>query len=188
MRHVWTVVCDKIILEGPSEKISLLSLPEVLTIQDPKFLEAAEVAPVILQVNLRIAAEFWMESDDEPGMEIRFLLSAPAGSVQLAGPQEIPRVTGKRNSSFRVFGDLEQIIFQGLGLYSVDLETRAPGQKRWKRVSSYPLEMRVVEARASTAPEHPSEPSSIAPQPTASQPSPSRPSGRRAATTRRRRP
>lgn len=135
--------------------MSLIDIPEVFFVPEP-------IPPldkkVALLTNIAFAAAFWFgEDDNEPVIEIRIGMRAPDGKIADEPVRaEIGDKNQAVNTSARFILDIASVQFRGLGVYELVLDIRAKGEKKWKRVSSYPFVMAIKPVTDPTAPEQPS--------------------------------
>jgi hypothetical protein len=196
MRHIWSVLCGRVIIEAGTNKMNLMDLPESVIINHAQFTAASEKSneKPVLQVGFTIVSVLWIESDDDPGVEIRLVIGGPRkGDRRLSvNALTIPPQKNKKNTNLRVTGGLQRITYRGYGVYEIGILARVPGKEKWQTIASIPLLIRAAtsEELASLfpiAPELPSEPTPAAPPGSSSPPGHSRPSRPRASRAPRRR-
>jgi hypothetical protein len=196
MRHVWSVLCGRVITEAGTNKLNLIDLPEVIVVNHALF--AARVAQgkekSAFQVNFTIVSVFRIESEDDPGMEMRLTIRGPEKSARrpTINKLTVPPQKDKKNTNLRVTGGLHEITYRGYGIYEIGVEARVPDKKRWQIVADIPLHIRAATSEelaesSPIAPEPPSEPTSAVPPGSSSPRGPSRPSRRRVSRAPRRR-
>jgi hypothetical protein len=168
MRHVWSVLCNRVIVEAYTNRISLIDLSEVLSVNREMLALAiaqSQGEPVRLPANFFIVSLFWIESD-HPGLEIRLATRGPDGGNRRPGlnSTKVPAVKDKKNATIRVMTEVDTIAYYGDGLYEIGVEVRVVGEGEWRMIADMPLllkSMTTDEQRAllwPTACEQPSAP------------------------------
>lgn len=160
MRHLWSVLCGKVIVEEKTEKISLIDIPEVLLINAA----AREIAHTFqgsaLGLNCSLVIVFWCETGSDPVIEVRIAFIDPAGKRSKETMLEFP--SGREKETIRVIVKIEALAFRGIGVYGIEIRWREKGtRKRWRLASWLPLDVRVNPAPTEAVP--PSAPTLSAP-------------------------
>lgn len=144
--HVWTVLCRKRILEAQTNKVSLIDIPERLSLPRQKIEEAEEQAAdnrnVVIPFECSLVSMFWR---DRPAgkWDYRIDVKAPDGKTRPQDPIDIP--ANDQPGSHRVFFDFGALTFHGIGTYYFNVRMKADGAKRWKRVARIPFQIAVQE-------------------------------------------
>lgn len=150
MRHLWTVVCFRAVLDKYTNRLSLHEVLDELTIvagqRVPESLEAKAALPLHLEV-----ATQWERSDidvPEEG-ECRIELVTATGERGGAGSLRVDLTTAPRS---RVILRFDQLPLAGLGRYQFVVWKRQDGQD-WEDVDQIPLYVKLEEAAAEDTPE-----------------------------------
>ena len=107
-------------------------------------------AEVVIEVDLVLATGLWIDKDVQPESKLKFYLVGPDGRAGDPTIVSFPAVDGRKNTSVHSSVNFHKIRFRGLGLYTVELEMREKGERRWKKVASYPLDMRLMGASSTS--------------------------------------
>jgi hypothetical protein len=189
MRHIWSVLCGRVILEAGTNKLNLIDLPEALIVSEAQLAIAmaqGQEKP-LLPAGFPLLSLFWLGSDDEPGIEMRLTLQGPAEGDRrpTLTTLTVPPIKDKKNSTVRVITMIQGITYYGTGVYEISVQVRVFGKKPWRTVADIPLILRYATSDELAlfppiAPGPPSGPTPVAPQGSSSPRGPSRPSRRRA--------
>lgn len=140
--HVWTVLCSKAIAEENTRKLSLIDLPERLTLRDPELLSADQRDDVALGLRFVLASMFWCDGPSMP-LDYRVNLRWPNG--KRSPNQRTVSIPGSDDAgSARILTNIEAIQFRGLGIYYFEVSTRSRNG-RWRRVAKVPLQVLAAE-------------------------------------------
>ena len=146
--HVWSVLCYKVSIDQRDNLVSLLDVPEQITVQGPPGKEgeiervrkeAAEAgADALIPVNLQLLS-WWIRSDPEkPERAEARLRMLPPGKGAKLPPTPIPIDLSEKNS-WRQRIVLGLLPFRGFGRYWFVIELRAG--KSWRRMAKIPLNL-----------------------------------------------
>lgn len=189
MRHTWSVLCGRVIIEAGTNKLNLIDLPEALFVNHEKLAAALEQSgdeKVLLPTGISIMSLFWLESDNEPAIEMRLTTRGPGeGDRRPSNLIIIPSIKDQKNTYLRVMSVIAAMTYYGYGIYEIGVQVGVPGKKKWRTVADIPLIVRPAtsEELASlfpTSPPPPSGPTPAAPPGSSSPPGHSHPSRRRA--------
>jgi hypothetical protein len=150
--HVWSVLCRRGIRDAETGVVSLIEVTErILLHSDPDAL-LAEVKQA--QANKRPGVKFpyslqivswWVRSDyakEEASDMVRAFIITPS-NIKLSFPEEL-LVLGEATTGARVFYRIEDLPFEGFGIYWFTIEQQRLSKSRkspWKLVTKIPLEM-----------------------------------------------
>lgn len=162
MRYLWSALCKRAIIDHDTGKLSLIDIPEAVTITH--HLPEPLPSNIGLKLDYTFAAVFWRETEADDSVEVRLFWRFPDGDKTLMGSHAVRDATKSKDSSFRFLLELQTIEFRGFGRYEIEIESRYGAEKKWRKTASYPLLMNLSPALSSTAPEQPSEPTPGAPR------------------------
>jgi hypothetical protein len=159
--HIWTVLCERHLVDPANKVISLLDVME--SISEDGLEQRLEYAlslgkkGVLINVPSQLVS-WWFRSDPkEEALQIRFVLQNPAGISVL---EQVATITWGEHASVpaRIYLSLGQfpVTMFGLHWFIVEqLKTTKSGKARWVAVTKIPLSVEKV-IGASSVPEPPS--------------------------------
>ncbi len=135
IRHIWTVVCSKSVIDRESNNLSLFEVLEAVQFFTP----GAVQFPASVPFDGRIVS-LWARSDPSAPckghMQIRFL--APDGKVLLTSTGPIDLSAAPR---FRVVTVLPGISIAGSGKHEWEISSRMRDSDEWEVRTKVPLEI-----------------------------------------------
>ncbi len=148
--HVWSVLCDRSVIDKSSNQVSLLNVVESLTLfMDGEELEklrrsesdSAELPAFRRRMHF---VTWWVRSDlDTPEtVPIRVVLISPGGE---RGEAAHATVDLSENSSYRIQIAIDGLRFLGEGRYWLAVEEQR-GPEEWHEVARVPLRLTLREA------------------------------------------
>lgn len=148
--HVWSVLCDRSVIDKSSNQVSLLNVVESLNLfVDKEELDrlrgsGAEGGERPLVSHRMHFVTWWVRSDlDTPEtVLIRLVLISPAGD--LGTPTEAT-IDLSHSSSYRLQIAIDGLAFRGEGRYWFAIEEQG-GPDEWREVARIPLGVAVREA------------------------------------------
>jgi hypothetical protein len=161
MRHVWSVLCQETRIEKPSTKLSLIDIPEVFTIYGDPVGMAPPGSKIFVRVALTVASLFWVEVDNDPGLDLRIWLITPGG-LREDYLKKSPDISGQghqKDNTLSLLVTFEGFSFDGFGVYAFDLFMRPKrAKRRWTRAASIPFNVRLATASDPAASDSPALP------------------------------
>lgn len=145
-QHIWSVLCQKGILDRYTNAVSLFEIIEgvIITPKSPPPSGRVNIPASMHLVSL------WCRSDrgTPESFEARSVVILPSGSEvaglsMQAGLQEHRRI--------RTFMRLEAMPFEGAGQYGFAVEYRGAPTEQWTRVATVPVEVEVAPQSAGQA-------------------------------------
>jgi hypothetical protein len=134
MRHLYSVLCRRAVIEQDTGSLMLIDIPEIMT------LPSSPTNDTSIRVDLILFVAFYCEAGSLK-TEIRAQIRAPGGEVdELVAAST---VSGDENAMLRMMIKIRSMTYRGPGKYEVDLLTRETPKQKWKTASSYPLLVRL---------------------------------------------
>ena len=133
MKHLWTVLCSRAVIDRDSNNVSLQNVIEQLTVHD-------EPSPEGFWPSRMDLLSLWMRNEvDEPERGWgRLSLHAPSGEVKGQWEFEIDLTDALRTRSRLTFGGLP---LSEPGIYMFNLEQRASKRHKWRLAAEVPLQV-----------------------------------------------
>lgn len=144
--HIWTVLCDKHLVDPKLETISLIDVVESITVPELGRLleEASSIGKkgTLVQTPMLLVS-WWFRSDPgEPTFQVRFSLVSPAGEHLFTQAVGLSWTEGQNHQ--RIFVNLTGLPVQqpGRSWFVVEQQVKTKGDKlRWTVVARIPLEI-----------------------------------------------
>jgi hypothetical protein len=139
MRHIWSVLCQKSIIDKASNNISLVDLVEEIHISS-ELVEGAEKDLKALSRVPMYWVTLWARSDPEKPEKnwVKDTIISPSGKTIGGKEYEVDLQEYKRNRRIRsvpIPPSNEQ------GIYYLQSRLRIEGRKQWKKVAEVPIEV-----------------------------------------------
>jgi hypothetical protein len=141
--HIWTVLCERHLIDPDSKIISLIDVGESLNIVglQKQIEDAVRLGKKGTFVNVPAElVSWWYRSDtSEEVLHARFVLRSPAGKVLMEQPVAAP--WGEDKIFTRVYLTLNKFPVSGQGLHwlAVEQEIARNKKPRWVQVTRLPL-------------------------------------------------
>lgn len=133
MKHIWSVLCSRAVIDRDTNNISLQNVIEQLNIQA----EPSEGAAIPFQMEV---VTFWTRDDPETPIRenSRVKLLSPKGKTIGSFEAEIDMTDHERSRS--------KLTLQGLpisseGIFLFRIERQHPESLRWRKVAELPLQV-----------------------------------------------
>ncbi len=148
-RLIWSLLCDRPIIDAYRNSISVIDVVEVLTIQGPPL--PKDGVPVVVPIEITLVS-LWMRSELEKPERIaaRPVIVTPDGDERFGKPIDGDLESAPRTRLIQRFTSFP---LAGSGEYTIRIESRSEGEE-WQRVADFPIEVRFREAPAQAAPEN----------------------------------
>jgi hypothetical protein len=171
--HIWTVACEKHLVDPASKIITLVGIAESFSQEDleQRLEKALRLGKrgVLANHPLQLVS-WWFRTDlAEEGLEVRFTLRNPAGETAFTNTAKVSW-SEQVNVPARIFLDLDKFPVTMFGLHWFTVEYKKPTKNkafRWVTVTKIPIG--VEKFNATTEPEQPSEPTPSVPPASSSQ-------------------
>jgi hypothetical protein len=133
INHIWSVLCERSILDEDTKLISMINVIEEITVPD----EPAPDKALAVLVNL---VTLWTRSDIKtPGLGYaQYNFTSPGGEVLHSIKQNVDLTKFERLRSRGQFASLK---LPEAGIYSFQVEFRENEQDEWSKVASIPLKV-----------------------------------------------
>lgn len=135
MKHLWSLLCSKYIIDGTSKNLSLIEIADVLTFKvhlpNERPLELPLPSPLYL-------VSSWIRESDAEAQIVDALIRvrAPGGSIM----QELPfHVDFQQTLGSRTYGTVTSIPFECNGTY--EFEVCITDGDDWKEVGTVPVQI-----------------------------------------------
>ena len=133
IRHVWSVLCSKFILDKESNNLSLINVLEQINIK-----KGVEL-PVVIPIEFHLVTLWMRESMNDPAKgQARILLKTPSDETLEALKYEIDLETSERR---RINLTMHGLPVSEVGYYYFQVKYRLPSSTRWKTVAQIPLKI-----------------------------------------------
>jgi hypothetical protein len=178
--HIWTVLCEKSLVDPRNQVMSLIDLTESLSQEGlgQRLEEALRLGKkgTLVDVELQLVS-WWYRSDlGEATLQVRFVLRNPVEKEVFTQPATM--VWKKDATTLKITVNIDRFPVTMLGLHWFVVEQYASTRRkpRWVTVTRLPVSFDDAKQDvASSAPVPPSGPIPAAPPESSSQPEPSRP-------------
>jgi hypothetical protein len=133
INHIWSVLCERSILDEDTKLISMINVLEEITIPDEPAPD--KVLPIVASL-----VTLWTRSDIKIPAQgfARYKFTSPSGEVLQSLEQIIDLTKYERLRSRGQFAGLK---LPETGLYYFEVEFRENAQVKWKRVTKVPLKV-----------------------------------------------
>jgi hypothetical protein len=129
MKHIWSILCERIIEDKRTNLISYLTA-----------IELVQVKQVPFRIPFLAMGSLWVSNDEQGGLiETRLKRIDPDKSEKVLIPRIRAEFTTKRYRSHMLLNGLE---FDQSGLYLFRLESL--NESKWEIVAEIPLDLTVV--------------------------------------------
>jgi hypothetical protein len=137
-RHVWSVLCERVLVDEGTRGVSLIDTAEEIQVHGDL---PAERVGVALEMAL---VSFWVRDESavtERG-ETRFSVRAPNGDeLDIGAPIDVNLEDDKR---VQTVGRIEVMPILGGGRYEYVVQYRGMGQQEWTTCGQVPLDVSVI--------------------------------------------
>ena len=142
IEHIWTVLCQKSIIDSATNNITLFEVLEELRVEIYPLPSESALIPVQMQL-----VSFLTRSIDNLPCrgEVRFRLLDPSGSITVDRNYPVDLTTSER---LRLRVSVPSLRIRESGRYQYNVQVRQDGQTDWEEVAKIPLTLNLV-------PEHP---------------------------------
>lgn len=139
-RHVWTVLCDRALIDKNSQKISLIDTVEQLVVldEDRKTRNLGADDNVAIRTALVLVSYFWRSDPEQPETShLRVMVVDPHG--KRIPPSSDSLVPLEEHQRVRCIIKVGSFPLRGEGTYNFHVQTRPNEGSRWKTVARIPL-------------------------------------------------
>lgn len=143
MKHVWSVVCKRSVIDEETKNISLYDVLEQLSVGVKVKQQAA---PVPESINIALEYEvvsMWTKDDREQHVQAESEIEViqPNGKVAKSFPQKLdmPEKMHRLRARYRING----FVVTMPGVYWFKIKVKKIGEKQFKTVSEIPLEVKI---------------------------------------------
>lgn len=139
IKHIWTVLCQKSIIDNETNNFSLLDILEQINIIANKLPPTKENDQVIFPFNFE-AVSLWVKTGEKTSVkgQARVRIVTPDGQIG-DGPTFSIDLSNKTRFRSRVrFGGLP---IKGSGQYKVLVQLKKEDATKWEDVASVPLQV-----------------------------------------------
>ena len=151
--HIWSVLCDKTIIDQRTNKISLIDVMDRVTFLDPdgKLRQATAKDRAIAGVTFNLVS-LWRQSEPNTPeeIEVRLALVGPDGKW-INPPSAIHKLELKK-IHIRATNEIPAIPLRGPGYYTFLVQHLPTERKRWRTVARLPFEVRFVASKDEMTP------------------------------------
>lgn len=144
IRHIWTVICSKSVIDQDTNSISLLEVLEQLNISGPKLPKKKDKV-VTIPLNFEVVTLWSRVSDDQPCRgNARIILFAPSGKKIKEFKHNVDLTTYKR---FRNRVKIIGFPFPESGIYNFQIQIKEEKDSNWKEVANIPLQLELISSK-----------------------------------------
>jgi len=151
IEHVWSVLCQRAILDRNTSSVSLIDIIEEFQIQDP-VPPIEEGKTLTLSIPITLISLWNRNPEDLPIIaQARVLLSVPTREVV----KEISTYSVDLSEKLRLraFINIPVLQFWGSGIYRFVIQLQDGEKENWKEVASVPLKIVMQPAQEIALPE-----------------------------------
>jgi hypothetical protein len=140
MKHIWSVLCTRALIDKQTNLLSMIDVCDVLNISDPEIATLdpkAKEKVIIGNIRLNLATKWYRTEHNKPEKGLaRTIIVAPDGE-RFMQPEAV--VDLERSASSRAILVIDKLVFKGFGLYWLCVEQKKEGNKRWTTEAEVPL-------------------------------------------------
>lgn len=146
MRHLWTVVCLRAVLDRYTNRLSLLEvLDELMVLAGQKLPDSLE-AKTALPLHLEVVVQWERSAIENPERgECQVELFTPTGERAGAGELDVDLQAAPRS---RLILRFDKLPLAGLGRYRFVVSKKEDGQTDWELVDEIPLYVKLEETES----------------------------------------
>lgn len=139
MRHVWSVLCYKGIIDKASNNMSLIETIEEIHLSAEAVKGGAGGLEVIAAIPMNWVT-LWTRSDPTKVEKnwVKDAIVSPSGKILVVKEYEVDLQQYKRNRSVR---NVPMPPSEEPGIYLFQTRIKVEGKKQWKKVAEVPLEV-----------------------------------------------
>lgn len=145
--HIWSVLCDRTIIDQTTNKISLIDVMDRITFLDPdgKLREATEKDRAVARVNF-VLASLWRQSEygTPEKIQVRLALRGPNG--KRIDPPSTSSTLDLKKINLRATHQIPGMPLRGPGYYTFLVQHLPSEGKRWRTVARLALEVKFVDS------------------------------------------
>lgn len=146
IKHIWTVLCQKTIIDKDSNNISVIDVMEELKI-NYSFKENNSNNNEINRINIPIKYEIvslWMRDkyDLEENIDLKIVLNDPNGKELKTFDQKV--VMKENLLRYRTIVKFEGIGLNVPGVYLFEIKIKENGKENYRSVANVPLEVKIT--------------------------------------------
>ncbi len=136
MRHIWSVLCQHCIVDGSSNNLNLINIPDRVEFKGE--LPAERPLELPLHSPFYIVSKWWADEGENKVYHALGRIISPAGKqlTEFGFSFEVKQYTGHRTT-----GKIETLLYAGDGIYEFQICTRDNANSEWRAVASIPLEI-----------------------------------------------
>ena len=133
IKHVWSVLCSKAILDKESNNFSLINVLEQINLRKEIKL------PAVVPIEFHLVTLWMRESVDKPAKgQARVILKTPSNETLEALTYEIDLESSERH---RANLTMHGLPISEVGYYYFQVKFRPEGSARWKTAAQLPLKV-----------------------------------------------
>lgn len=137
MRHIWTILCKRAILDRPTGNISLIDVIEEITVKEPKQ-DSEEQDKKVINANFSLVSYWRKSSSNKESMVLKVIEEAPDGEELRSVEKELA-IPEKKNK-LRIHFAFKELIVTDSGEYLIKVYRRS-NQDDYNMVSEMPIEI-----------------------------------------------
>lgn len=144
IQHIWSILCERSIIDDSSNNISLLNVIEELTLTPPPGMKAGvavETGSGVVPFNYEIASLWTREKSDKPELgRAKIMLIDPFGKSKASNEVELDLRSYERLRTRQRFNGLPM---SGVGQYTFLIQLQGENGKEWIDVARVPLQVKI---------------------------------------------
>lgn len=143
IRHIWSVLCQRTIIDKMSNKLTLFDILEQVTIDRSQFEEVSK-KNTIIPVSAHVAlVTMWYKSDNlGKKAKARIRIISPQGKIL---KEEIPELKFKKDKKrLRFIAHMRELPISKAGEYTFTTEIKEDGMKRFEKCAKVPLDVKIA--------------------------------------------
>ena len=140
VKHVWSALCQKSVVDATTNNISLIDIFERLEISPPKNVLKDKVAKVLVPVNFELV-NLWSRANkkDEAVISTRVTFNGPSRKEMRHFEKELIIPLGK--TRMREIIKIQGLPVKESGIYTFVVSVKQSGQDNFTSVAEIPLEV-----------------------------------------------
>lgn len=139
MKHIWTILCKRAILDRPTGNISLIDIIEELTVKDPQQ-SSEDEREKIINTNFSLVSYWRKNSSDQEEINLKIIEEAPNGKTLKSAEKRLS--IPKDKDKLRIHFTFEELKVIDSGKYLIKVKRRT-NQENYEMISEVPIDINI---------------------------------------------
>lgn len=147
IKHIWSVLCQRSVVDSISNNISLFEIFEELQI-DVKATEVAKI-PTGKQINIPFQYQivnFWTKTKENEEERAKTMILIKAPNDKEINKFEKELIIPANNKRMRQINNIKGMLLNSSGIYKFLICIKQQGSNQFKQVAELPLEVKISKA------------------------------------------